>query len=265
MNQIMASNELNFTNLWMRGILLLFMLFLSFIPTINETIPITMQNTDKNTIDGVVLNNEYRYNVTFGEGVFKLFWEIANEEEIYLGLVGQTEGWVTLGIDPEVRMKGADMLFGMVTSEGQAIAQDAYSRAEIGNDHPSDTILGGENNILEFNGTEESGTTTIEFRRFLVTGDEYDKDIPANGTLTIIWAIGNEDNFETSHAERGDGLLNMTTGGLTETDEEIPVEHYLILASSLFGGLFILLVVVDSAGRSKEKKITENSEDGGIT
>ncbi|MFX1512557.1 MAG: DOMON domain-containing protein [Promethearchaeota archaeon] len=263
MTRKMSTIDLYLINAYRRALFFLFLIILLFINISYETTPILAQNTEDNVLDGLISDNEYQNNASFSDEIFQLFWTIINDE-IYLGLVGKTKGWVTLGIDPEVRMKGADMLFGMVANNGQVFTQDAYSRVEIGSDHPPDTELGGTNDILEYNGTESSDTTTIELKRYLTTGDEYDKDIPANGTLKIIWAIGGEDDFETVHVQRDNGLLNITTGKLAETDELVPVEHYLILAISLFSGLFTLLVIVDSIGRKSQKETKEKREDGGI-
>ena len=44
--------------------------------------------------------------------------------------------------------------------------------------------------------------------------DRYDHDIPANGTLGFIWALGTGDDFNNQHQDRGYGTINITTGAL---------------------------------------------------
>lgn len=62
--------------------------------------------------------------------------------------------------------------------------------------------------ILSSAGTEQQGTTTIEFSRKRVTGDMYDKPVPASGSLKVIWAMGSSDSI-SPHARRGSATISL--------------------------------------------------------
>ena len=82
-----------------------------------------------------------------------------------------------------------------------------YSTGNFG-PHSLDTKLGGTDNILDYNGKEEGGVTTIEFKRQLNTEDEYDILI-SKGINKIIWAYGSSDGLAIKHTMRGYGEINL--------------------------------------------------------
>ncbi len=169
-----------------------------------------VNSQEKNPItDGIIEQNEYEGLTTTKNGEFSLHWKIVSEF-IYFALVGKTTGWVGIGIDPIGYMKNADMIFGWVTAT-EVIAFDAYSEGDFG-PHVRDVDLGGENNIIEFGGKENSTVTVLEVKRPLRATDKYDKAIPINDTITISWAIGKdgEDNFESMPKSMGQFDLNTT-------------------------------------------------------
>lgn len=159
------------------------------------------------TVDGVVKAGEYERSAVLDNGIYTLSWTIAGDM-VWFGIQATTTGWVALGIDPETIMKGSDMVFGWV-SGGKETVLDQYSTGMFG-PHPDDTSLGGTMDILSSAGSEQSGTTTIEFSRKRVTGDTQDKAIPASGSLKIIWAIGNADSV-SSHSRKGSGTIDIGT------------------------------------------------------
>ena len=139
--------------------------------------------------------------------MYTLSWTITGDT-VWFGIQATTTGWVALGIDPQIAMNGADMVFGWV-SAGKATVLDQYSTGMFG-PHPDDTSLGGTMDILSSAGSEQAGTTTIEFSRKLVTGDAHDKAVPTSGTLKIIWAIGNADGV-SPHAAKGSATIDVGT------------------------------------------------------
>jgi hypothetical protein len=203
--------------------------------TVNE-----FQNTGGDcppTLDGVIETGEYDFTASFGGGKFKLHWKLENNT-INMAMEGKTTGWVAIGFDPENRMKGADMVFGWVTSAGDATAVDAYATGPTG-PHPKDTDQGGTSDILCFGGMESGGKTIIEFKRLLITNDtKRDKTIPTSGELTIIWALGPNDDFDSQHSERGAGKIDFGEG----TSEEIDIPSFWIIHASLMilGFIFML-------------------------
>ncbi|MCU0799167.1 MAG: hypothetical protein MUC62_05790 [Candidatus Thermoplasmatota archaeon] len=160
------------------------------------------------TIDGIVTVGEYDDDVSFGEGSFVVYWTV-NGTNITMAMVGRAEGYVSIGFEPTRYMKDADMIFGWVDANGVMVT-DAYCTGDFG-PHPIDTDLGGSYDILMFNGTQVNGITTIEFVRKLDTGDSYDKPIPAEGSVNILWAISDKDDPESTHTERGAGTLFLYT------------------------------------------------------
>ncbi len=111
-----------------------------------------------------------------------------------------------MAIQPGSRMLNADMVFGFV-QDGEVTVYDLFSTGNTG-PHPPDTELGGTDDILDFNGKEEDGYTTIEFKRALITGDEYDNEL-SQGANQILWSYGAADNFALRHINRGYGEINL--------------------------------------------------------
>ncbi|MFW3146937.1 MAG: DOMON domain-containing protein, partial [Thermoplasmatota archaeon] len=177
-------------------------------------------------LDGIISQGEYRDSATFDFENFKVSWTIEGED-LRMAISARTTGWVSIGFDPEDVMKDSDVILGWVEG-GVVHIIDAYSMEQYG-PHPPDTHLGGTTDILAYNGTEKDGSTTIEFVRRLITGDEYDKDIPTSGTLEIMWAYGEHDDFGETHSQRGFATLTIGPGGeepLPELDGIISEGEY---------------------------------------
>ncbi|UCE12318.1 MAG: hypothetical protein JSV04_08955 [Candidatus Heimdallarchaeota archaeon] len=199
-------------------------------------------------IDGTISEDEYSSSTSFASGDYLFYWQIEGDT-IYIGLIGKTEGWVAIGFEPTIAMKDADMIFGWVESNGTVITIDAFSTGNYG-PHPADRDLGGSSDIASFDGSESSGSTTIEFSRLLTTGDQYDNTIPSTGTYNIIWAIGPGDDFGVKHTNRGSGIIDLTSGEPTTTtekstttteepSEQSPGFEFLIVFLTLAGGLSV--------------------------
>jgi hypothetical protein len=180
-------------------------------------------NSTASSHDGMVSEREYEQHAIFGDDAFELYWSIF-DDEIEMAMVGKTEGWIAIGFEPNETKVGADMLFGWVEDDGEPKTLDCYAQGFTS--HPPDIDLGGTNDITSFNGTEKNGTTIIELSRRLSTGDNYDKDIPLQGNLSIIWAIGSTDNYTEKHAKRGSGTLNLSQPSIAELDGIIEDDEY---------------------------------------
>jgi hypothetical protein len=152
--------------------------------------------------DGIISDGEYVGEANYGD--YDLFW-FSDEQYIYIGMRAKTIGWVAVGIQPGTgRMRDADLILGSVKDEETEI-YDMFGTGPVV--HGVDTELGGTHDILDFGGREGNGYTTIEFRRLLHTGDEYDIHLP-KGTNTIIWAYGARDE-RTKHSHRGYGEIQL--------------------------------------------------------
>ena len=153
--------------------------------------------------DGEINPEEYTGAKTYGN--YEIYWD-SDQEYIYVGMKAKGSGFVAMAVQPGSLMKDADIVFGFVKDEEVAV----YDMFSIGNygSHPPDTELGGTNDILEFGGSEEDGFTTIEFKRALDTGDDYDNPL-SKGVNKIIWSYGSSDSPTLRHTNRGYGEINL--------------------------------------------------------
>jgi len=165
----------------------------------------TMEPTMGWQADGVVSDGEYAHEATVGE--VRLWW--SNDAEfLYLAMEASTTGWVSIGLDPERRMEGANFIIGAVAG-GEAQIWDAYGTAPTGNMHPPDEELGGTNDIVAYAGLEEDGVTRFEVQIPLDSGDAFDKPLEPGGTYPIIVAVGSSDSFGASHTSRAGGSITL--------------------------------------------------------
>jgi len=155
------------------------------------------------TPDGIISAREYSNSEKYGD--YEIHWK-ADDEYIYVGMRARASGFVAVGIQSERRMKNADMVFGFV-KDGEVSIFDMFSTGDFG-PHPPDTELGGTNDIADFGGKEDGGFTTIEFKRRLITDDEYDNPLSA-GKNKIIWSYGSTDSPTLRHSQRGYGELTL--------------------------------------------------------
>ena len=203
------------------------------------------------TLDGVVTPGEYAFSAEFDGGNMVVHWSI-NGDILSMALVTRTTGWVAIGFQPTTAMKDADMIFGWVDDQGGVHIKDAFSTGATG-PHPPDTELGGTHDILAFGGAESGGVTTLEFTRHLDTGDRFDAVIPATGSMTIIWAYGGSDSFDSQHerSSRGTGSITMDTG---ESSEEDTVELWPVHALFMTLGMLSMLGAVYIARFRKKER-----------
>ncbi len=153
--------------------------------------------------DGVIGQGEYTNTQSYAN--YEISW-LSDGQYIYIGMKVKTTGWVAIAIQPGTRMKSADIVLGFV-KDGKTTVYDQFSKGDFG-PHAQDTELGGTMDIPEFAGKEKGGYTTIEFKRQLNTGDEFDNPI-SKGINQILWAYGSDDNIGFKHANRGYGEIRL--------------------------------------------------------
>lgn len=158
-------------------------------------------------VDGKILTGEYAREESFDKGGFKLLWRIVGER-IFMAIDSEAKGWVSIGFEPTKIMANSDMVFGFVETSGSVKAVDAWSTGMFG-PHPADVDQGGKDSILSFAGLRTGNRVVFEFSRDLVTGDKYDKPIPAKGALKIIWAYSQSMGFNAKHSRAGGATLDM--------------------------------------------------------
>ena len=156
--------------------------------------------------DGTINPKEYFSKRVLDDGNYEISYR-SDGTYIYVGLRVKTTGWVAVGIQPvtDQQMLAADMVFSCITAD-TVMVSDQFGTGNYS--HLPDTELGGTDDILEFGGKEEGGLTVIEFKRPMVTDDNY--DIPLlEGVQTIIWAYALEDN-EERHVAAGFIEIDIT-------------------------------------------------------
>jgi hypothetical protein len=165
--------------------------------------------------------------ITFGEyddsqllaPSYEIFWN-SDSEYIYVGIQVRTDGWVAVGLQPDIRSNtNVDMIMGFVVGGNEVFIYDLFN-AEYPGLNPQDAVLGGTSDILLAGGKEgqtvdaeddDTGNffyTTIEFMRKLNTGDQYDQ-IFFDGPNTIIWAYSNVDSRDAAPFDQGYGVLEV--------------------------------------------------------
>lgn len=170
-------------------------------PTGEENSPAISSQPVAWNSDGTVSDNEYTRMDKLG--AIECFTRL-DGSIIRIALRSQNNGFLALGIKPEFRMQGADMII-CALEGGQAKIHDAFSTGAFG-PHPDDTQLGGTSDITDPSGTRKDGWTVFEFSRLLNTGDSRDKELTA-GDNRIIWSVGSSDNISIQHNNRGSATL----------------------------------------------------------
>jgi len=174
--------------------------------------------TEKWVADGVISKGEYSRIMTlfgtkssgYSRGDLNISWK-NDAEFLYIGLQGNTTGWLSIGFEPQEWMKNADMVIGSVDN-GKTIVQDEFCTGSYG-PHVPDTELGGTNDILESGGKDQNGQTIVEFKRKLDTGDKFDKAFVPGQNVSIIWAMANtDDDTEKHNIAKGEGIMELQGG-----------------------------------------------------
>jgi hypothetical protein len=156
--------------------------------------------------DGVIAEGEYAQQADY-DGI-RLWWS-NDDTHLYLAMEGDTTGWIAVGINPELGMKGANYIFGYV-ADGEAQLWDAWGQERTGATHPPDSEIGGSDDIVAFAGVEEDGVTRFEVQIPLDSGDEYDHALVPGESYPLIVAIGGEDEFNAYHSKYASGELTLS-------------------------------------------------------
>lgn len=125
-------------------------------------------------------------------------WRISGENLDFI-LSAPTDGWVAVGFDPTNKMKDANMIIGYVARKG-ATVEDHFGVGAIR--HAPDRRAGGQNDIIEYDGSEDSDGTTLRVTIPLDSGDSADRALTAGRTYTVLLAYGRRDNTSSIHKWR---------------------------------------------------------------
>ncbi len=154
--------------------------------------------------DGEISEGEYTDSVAIGD--IMVYWA-HDGKYIYLAAEAETPGWLSIGIDPERGMQGADYI--LAIHDGEPQIWDAYGVGTRGATHPPDTELGGTFDFIEWAVAREGEWLRFEVLRLLDTGDEYDKAMEPGETYVILAAVGVEPEFNAPHFFRSHGEMTL--------------------------------------------------------
>jgi hypothetical protein len=153
--------------------------------------------------DGIIMAGEYAGQASYGD--YEIHWN-SDGRYVYIGIKAKTAGWVAVGFQPGPLHRETDMVLGFV-QDGEVSVLDMFSTGDLG-PCSADSELGGSDDVVDFGGREDGGDTTVEFKRLLSTGDEYDGGL-SSGINEIIWAYSSLDDVRQKHAERGHGEIRL--------------------------------------------------------
>jgi len=211
--------------------------------------------------DGVIDEGEYDVTLKRDEGRYTLAWKITGHR-IYIAMSAQTTGWVAVGFDPIVVADNADLVFGWVDDWGKVFIVDAHSQGAYG-PYPPDAKLGGTNDILNYAGSEHEGMSTLEFSRYLDTGDDHDSAILPRGGNKIIWMYGSVDDYHTRYVDMGYAWLR-SDNGVTANRSLLTLLRFLLMALSVAILYFGFFVPASRAAQERKIKTFRDLGLGGV-
>lgn len=146
----------------------------------------------KPSMDGVVQAGEYSYSQDFDQQM--TLYASRTSSTLYLALVGNTSGWVAIGVGQ--RMDGAPIFMGFV-KDGKV-----SFKAQMGNGHRHGDAPADVSGTVESYALKESGgKTTLEVA---LKAGSYIKS--GQSSLDLIFAMGDQGSFTQYHSYR-----NMTS------------------------------------------------------
>ncbi|MFQ6134921.1 MAG: DOMON domain-containing protein [Nitrososphaerales archaeon] len=153
-------------------------------------------------MDGVIGDEEYAGSYVNPTTGMSVYWE-HDGENIYLGMVSKGTGWVAIGFGPEnTGMDGANIVIGAVDDASGVLA--ILDEIGVGFEHYPDTDQGGSDDILGKAGSQNGGTTVIEFVFPLDSGDVHDHAFQVGGTYGFILAyqksVDDMAEYHTDHS-----------------------------------------------------------------
>ena len=135
-------------------------------------------------------------------------------DRLAVKLAAETTGWVAIGFNATDAMKGANYILGYV-KDGKVTLSDDFGDSPTG--HKPDDKLGGTEDVTLIGGSEENGTTTIEFSIPLASADANDGTIAPDGDTVVLLGYGpDRDSFKVKHKYRTTMKVNLATGAASE-------------------------------------------------
>jgi hypothetical protein len=147
--------------------------------------------TAKPVVDGVVKSGEYSYTHDFDQQL--TLSASRTSDTLYFGVVGNTSGWVAVGLGSE-RMDGAAIFIGYVGADGKVQFKPQLGKGHRHGEATSD-ISGS---VVSYAMKEAGGKTTLEIA---VKAADFVK--AGQGSLDVIFGEGDQKSFTQYHTYRG--------------------------------------------------------------
>ncbi|MBP7563086.1 MAG: hypothetical protein KA886_04785 [Candidatus Cloacimonetes bacterium] len=169
---------------------------------------------------------------TLSQNGFNLQWRTTTTANLEVIISAQTTGWIAVGFGATSAMANANIIIAYV-SNGVLNIRDDFGVSQTS--HNSDLSLGGTNNILQSNGTEENGITRVQFQIPLNSGDQYDKVLTPGQNIPVILAKGanNSDNFTSMHTTVSSGQIMI---------QEIPTALEYVNTQAVWNDTMVTLI-----------------------
>lgn len=150
-------------------------------------------------ITETMTNNEEVHEISIDDVIVQL--KTDTTDILYVTVSAPTTGWISIGFDPTVGMKDANIIIGYVKNDSVFIRDD-YGVSPTS--HSLDTDVEGEDNISNKEGFEKDGRTEISFSIPLDSGDMRDRILKKGKEYTVLLAYGgdNADDFTSYHKNR---------------------------------------------------------------
>lgn len=129
---------------------------------------------------------------------FTLKWRVSGSD-LEVELEGPSTGWIAVGFAGSNMMHDSNIIIGYVNGSSVNIRDDFGIDS---NTHVSDSDLqGGQQNVSDKSGSEDSGSTTISFKTPLDSGDLYDNALSEGQEYNIVLICGADgaDDFDSDY------------------------------------------------------------------
>ena len=146
-------------------------------------------------VDGIVNETEYTSWIVDSQTGMTVYSHVL-DELLYIGLSAPGTGWLSIGFDPEVRMRGANIIIAAI-EEGGLTIEDHYGNS------PTSHRRDAADHIIQAAGAETADMSIVEFVIPLDSGDDEDKALIAGSEVTILLAYHRtDDRLTVRHTQR---------------------------------------------------------------
>ncbi len=156
-------------------------------------------------INGIIEKDEYPFMLEDSSTGINLYW-FNDDSNLYIGIETESQGWVSIGIDPENAMKGANFIL-MANENGKMKVRDDYGTSNFG--HSPDIELGGTEDILEYADKSSGANYSYELIIPMDSGDKYDKRLIPETEYTLLLAVSNDADFSRKHLSRSKTAITL--------------------------------------------------------